>query len=81
MLTQVHLVHSVDCTAKDAANARQDLVAPNVIQETFEADIRQWTVAGLKMFEMCRLISDCIAPLKLGTPGRRKASVCIWIVV
>ena len=80
MLAHVHLVHS-DCTAKDTTDARKDLVAANVIQETFEAEIRQWIVSDLKTFEMCRLISHRLAPLKLGPPGRRKAIVCIWIVV
>ena len=71
----------VDRTAKGAADARNDLVAPNIIRETFEAEIRQWAVCGLKNFEICRLISDRLAPVKLGPPVRRKASVCIWIVV
>ena len=48
MLAQVHLVHSIDCTAKDAADARQDLLAPNVFQETFDAEMRRWTVSGMK---------------------------------
>ena len=56
MLAQVHLVYSVDCTVKDAADARKDLVATNVFQETFNAEIRQWTVLGMELFEMCRLI-------------------------
>ena len=48
MLAQVHLVHSIDCTAKDAADARQDLVPPNAFQEILDAEMRQWTVSGMK---------------------------------
>ena len=48
MLAQVHLVYSVDCTAKYAADALKNLMATNVFQETSDAEIRQWTVSGMK---------------------------------
>ena len=80
MLAPVHLVYSVDCTVEDAADARNDLVATNAFQGTVDAVIRQWTVSGMKLFEMCRLISDRLAPLKLGLPDRPKVSACMWIV-
>ena len=56
------------------ARATKDLVPCGELEASFEGDIRQWTLAGLKQFDMDRLISDRVKPLQLGERGRQKVS-------
>lgn len=69
---QVHLEHSEGCTSEETAAARKGLAPPQTIERNCEADIRQWTAAGLRTLDMYRLAANRISPLKLGKPGRQK---------
>lgn len=50
----------------------KNLVPCERIEQEFEDDVRLWTVAGMRPFNMYRLISDRVQPLQLGEPGRQK---------
>ena len=69
---QVFLTHVDACPAEPMAKATKDLVPCGELQGSFEGDIRHWTLAGLKQFDMDRLISDRVKPLQLGERGRQK---------
>lgn len=71
---QVHLEHSEECTSEETAAARKGFAPPQAIERNCEADIRQWTAAGLRPLDMYRLVANRISPLKLGKPGRQKVS-------
>ena len=49
------------------------------IQEEFDSDVRVWTVAGMRQFDMYRLISNRVKPLQLGEPGRQKVDEAVPI--
>lgn len=65
-------MHVHACTAEPIARAQKNMVPGEVLEARFKGDIRQWTLAGLKQFDMYRLISDLVKPLQLGEPGRQK---------
>lgn len=69
---QVCLTHADACRAEPTARATKDLIPCEVLEARFEGDIRQWTLAGLKPFDMDRLISERVKPLQLGARGRQK---------
>lgn len=69
---QVCLTHVDGCTSEPTAKAKKNLAPVEVLEEGFEGDTRLWTVAGLRTFNMYRLISDRVKPLQLGEPGRQK---------
>ncbi|CAB1099118.1 unnamed protein product [Ectocarpus sp. CCAP 1310/34] len=48
------------------------------LEARFKGDIRRWTLAGLKQFDMYRLISELVKPLQLGEPGRQKVQRECW---
>lgn len=43
-----------------------------VLEEGFEGDIRRWVIAGMRQFDMYRLIGGRVQPLQLGGAGRQK---------
>ena len=78
---QVCLTHVDACTAEPAVRAMKNLVSCACIEREFRDDVRVWTVAGMRQFDMYRLISDRVKPLQLGPPGRQKVSGSVPIFI
>eukprot|EP00903_Cladosiphon_okamuranus_P015719 g14509.t1 len=72
-LGKVCLTHVDGCTSEPTANAKKNLVPIDVLQKGFEGDIRLWTVAGLRQFDIYRLITDRVKPFQLGEPVDRRS--------
>lgn len=73
---QVYLTHVDACNTEPAARAAKNVVCCERIQREFEDDVRVWTAAGMRQFDMYRLISDRVKPLQLGQSGRQKVGEC-----
>lgn len=77
---QVELTHSEGCMAEAMVCSKDRPVSLKTLEEGFEKDIRQWTLAGLQWVDMYKLISVRLAPLYLGQNGRRKVKIYLSIL-
>ncbi|CAM9683588.1 unnamed protein product, partial [Laminaria digitata] len=69
---KVELTHSEGCMAEAMVCSKDRPLSLKTLEEGFEKDIRQWTLAGLQWVNMYKLISVRLAPLYRGQNGRRK---------
>lgn len=75
------LTHVEACTSESTAAAKKNLVPCNVLEEDFKGDIRRWVMAGMRQFDMYRLISARVKPLQLDDTGRQKVGKCRGVVM
>lgn len=71
---QVVLVHKNECEVPKIAEQkeRENLIAIPQLEREWETRIGEWTLGGVRVTSMNRLIELGISPLKLGPQGRRK---------